>query len=84
MMCYDFEDWNGYTLHAENVGGVIDWYGRDADAVSLVEMRIDAVPNLIAWLYGQLDDEARGKVLEGALSRIARRLVQVNAGKVLA
>ncbi|AKC03091.1 hypothetical protein BH790_gp66 [Gordonia phage Gsput1] len=100
MRNFSFEDWNGYVLLVDHDGrGVIDWYSSDADGAVNVEMPTSAIPNLIAWLYGQLDDESRAKVRDGltrpelsgirgiadrVLARIGRRLVQVNAGKVLA
>lgn len=101
MKYFDFEDWSGANMHVDGDGKLIDWYvdgARDEGSV-LIEMPVSAVPNLIAWLYGQLDADRQAKVLDGltppaptgirgvidrALGEIARRLVQVNAGKVLA
>ncbi|URM87403.1 hypothetical protein SEA_BANQUO_73 [Gordonia phage Banquo] len=74
MDAFTFEDWNGDTLElspSRHSAGVVDVAVYTEDGIGGVDLPHGAVPNTIAYLYGQLDRAARARVIEGLLEQNA-------------
>ncbi|QQM15160.1 hypothetical protein SEA_TINALIN_72 [Gordonia phage TinaLin] len=74
MDAFTFEDWNGDTLElspSRHSAGVVEVVAYGQEDTIAVDLPHGAIPNTIAYLYGQLDRKARARVVEGLLEQNA-------------
>ncbi|AQY55674.1 hypothetical protein PBI_HUFFY_73 [Gordonia phage Huffy] len=65
MRTYEFEDWAGDKLEVSRASHSSTVLEVGLYGVSTVELPHDAIPNLVAFLLGNLPADQRAEVIEG-------------------